>query len=433
MTRRLADRRSRADWIVGFIVPLGLFLEVGSPILLATSSIGEDGLFLPISLLVLPFALALFVFRRSSGAQVYSPLLVYAAATFTAYALVMSAVSAITVDSIAIVYGIQWTLTFAWLPYFSTLTCPSRFESFLRGFIIGVLFNVIFYGLSGILEIAMYGGLQDAGRLSQNLVLAGQYQVATYIPTLVAFCFLIVVVLSEARIVHIGRVLQLSIVTLSLLVITFLASRESLLVVVTFAVVYGVSKGGAARVLSLLSAGAVVLVLFNLDALAYAFRQSDFRLFDKIANLANEGSALAGRDVMIADVFQIIEANPIFGSYFLPPNSGVNMLRVEAPSAHNMYIDVFAWTGLLGGLLFCLAILPILFSAIRYSTGFSGTGREGSFKRNIALLVIVFLIISNNINVPMRQPLISPLFAFLTFICLRRPLPVLTRATHAKE
>src|SRR5690606_40177672 len=67
-------------------------------------------------------------------------------------------------------YGIQWAMTFAWFPYFSTLQHPARFAAFLRGFIAGFLVNIIFYLLSGVLEIALYGGLQDAGRLSQNFV-----------------------------------------------------------------------------------------------------------------------------------------------------------------------------------------------------------------------------------------------------------------------
>lgn len=432
MTHPLAGRRSRVDWIIGFTIPLGLFVEAGSPILLATSSIGEDGLFLPVSLLTLPVALALFLFRRSAG-KVYPPILVYAAATFTVYALVMSSVSALAVDSIAMIYGVQWALSFAWLPYFATLTQINRFQYFIKGFIIGVLCNAIFYGSSGFLEILIYGGLQDAGRLSQNLILPGQYQVATYLPTLVAYSFLIVVTLSEAQVVRIPRILQLAIIALSLVVITFLASRESLLIVVASAILYGLLKGGIARTLSLASAGAVALMMLNLEALAYAFRQSDFRLFDKIANLADEGSALAGRDVMIADVFRIIEANPIFGTYFLPPNSGVNMLRVEAPSAHNMYIDVFAWTGLLGGILFCLAILPILFSALRHTVEALGGDRKDVLKRNFALMTLVFLTISNNINVPMRQPLVSPLLAFMVFICFCRPFLNSTRRGNAKE
>src|SRR5690606_30760532 len=119
---------------------------------------------------------------------------------FSVYALVMSAVSALTIDSIAILYGLQWAMTFAWLPYFSTLHEEGRLRTFLKGFVAGVLLNVGFYALSGVLEIALYGGLQDAGRLTQNLILVGQYQVATYVPTLVVYSFLVVVALQQSQV-----------------------------------------------------------------------------------------------------------------------------------------------------------------------------------------------------------------------------------------
>lgn len=416
MARPYQVQKSRADWIIGFIIPLGIFIEAGSPILLATSPIGQDGLFVPLSLILLPFALVLRVVRGGGGHQTYPTLFTYAAIAFSVYALVMSAVSALTIDSIAILYGLQWAMTFAWLPYFSTLHEEGRLRTFLKGFVAGVLLNVGFYALSGVLEIALYGGLQDAGRLTQNLILVGQYQVATYLPTLVVYSFLVVVALQQSQVLQIGKGTFILLAGLSLLVIVFLASRESVLVLVAFVILMGLLRGGAARISALFFLVLVVVAVLNLDALASVLRASEFRLFDKVANLSAEGNALAGRDVMVEDVLQIIRANPVFGTYFLPPNSGINNLRVEAPSAHNMYVDVFAWSGFLGALVFCLGIVSVLSTAFRRIV--DSYRRNGSdLGGSAAILLVILLLISNNINVPMRQPLISPIFALLVFLC----------------
>lgn len=419
MVKPYQVQESRADWIIGFTIPLGIFVEAGSPIVLATSEIGQDGLFIPLSLILLPFAMVLRVVRGGGGQQTYPWLLTYASISFSAYAMVMSAVSALTINTIAILYGLQWALTFAWLPYFSTLYDPKRFSAFLRGFVLGVLVNVGYYSLSGLIEIAFYGGLQDAGRLSQNLILVGQYQVATYLPTLIVYSALIVISLKHYGVIEVGKIIYISIVSLSLLALIFLASRESVLVLLSFIVLLGLLRGGAARAASIAAFVLLGLALMNMGALTEAFRASDFRLLNKLANLAVEGKALAGRDVMIADVVQIIRHDPIFGTYFLPPNSGINNLRVEAPSAHNMYLDVFAWSGLLGGILFSLAIISLLGVSLKNVLASRRASASGRAALNITLLLIVFLFISNNINVPMRQPLIVPMFSLLAFICSR--------------
>src|SRR5690606_6741266 len=92
MARSQQHKKSPADWIIGFTIPLGIFIEVGSPILLATSSIGQDGLFIPLSLVLLPFALVLRAIRGGAEQAIYPLLLTYASIAFSAYALVMSAV-----------------------------------------------------------------------------------------------------------------------------------------------------------------------------------------------------------------------------------------------------------------------------------------------------------------------------------------------------
>ena len=87
------------------------------------------------------------------------------------------------------------------------------------------------------------------------------------------------------------------------------------------------------------------------------------RILNKVASLHAADNLFAARDEMIADVLQIVRSNIMFGTHFLSPQN-FSYGAVTAPSAHNIYVDAFLWTGLFGGILFLVFSVAFLFQAL---------------------------------------------------------------------
>jgi len=411
-----SQNRLILDGVIGFFIPLGVFIEVGSPILLATSPIGQENFAFPLSLLLVPVAL-LRALQRTDKTRIYPQMLVFSALIFSVYCLVMSMASLVVIDPLAFVYGLQWAMVFIWLPYFSTLADQRKFHSFAKGFIYGTLVNLIYYLISGLYEIVFFGHLQDAGRMTQNLFLPGQYQIALSVPTIVAYSSIACMILINARIVDVPRYFILIILSLALPVLLFLAAREAVLVVLVFCIAWAFVRGGIVRIGALVAAFAFLIVILNPAPALHLLEGSEFRLLDKIMKLEDEDGQLGGRDTMLGEVTHLLENSPVFGTYFTPPNSGIKLVAIDAPSAHNMYVDAFVWSGLLGGILFLLSALSIATLAAKRVWQSYTIAKHDYLGRYFGILMLVFLFVSNNLNVPMRQPLLAPLIGFLIFVC----------------
>lgn len=412
----MASDRYRADQVIGFLTPLGIFLEAGSPIYLATSPLAQEDFSFPISIIALPFAIFISISRKQRRVNFNNPVAFFAG-FFSIYALATSAAYSVLYRPTAILYGIQWCTLFIWFFYFNSLESAQKFFAFVRAFCAGTIFTIFYYLIAGLIEYFTYGGLQDGGRMSQNLIFPGQYQIAVYLPTLVSYTLILLNIFTKTKIFNISKYFLAVINIAGAISLLFFAAREAILVVACYIFLTMIADRGPKRFLALLGAGVLVLIILNASAVTAMLEGSQFRLVEKLATLDESDNYLGGRDTMVADVMDVIRINPLFGTYFLPPNSGIISSTINAPSAHNMYVDAFAWAGILGGLLYCTVCLLLLRLALRRIFNSFGALEGDYLGRHCAILLIVMLFVSNNLNVPMRQPVISPMLAMMIFIC----------------
>ncbi|WP_260483853.1 O-antigen ligase family protein [Sphingomicrobium flavum] len=414
----VTTRPSTIDRVAGCLAPLTLYVDPTSQIILASSELTEAELAFPFSFVVMPFFL-LYVFHQGFHryfAKVPSTLL--AIGLFTLYCLVLSTIVSITRDSDATLYAVQWLVSFFWLPYCLTIMGTPRFQTFIKWFSYGVLFSIFWYFTAAALEYVFYGGLGDDGRMSQNLILPGQYQIAVYVPTVTAISVSLVNAMVIGKLLPMRRATFLIMNGAAFMALLALAAREGVLVYLMTSGLFVMARSPNVRALSIIAAIAIgAAIVVNLNSIFESFAASDLRMLNKIATLQDEEARFSYRDVMIKDAMQIFWWDPTFGSRFLPPTNSHFGDAIHAPSAHNMYVDAFVWTGLFGGVLFCLIMLRFLASSIRMVLSNQGGDEQMAWKLS-AIVFIVFLVVSNNTNVPMRQPVVSPLAALMMAICL---------------
>lgn len=420
---RIANLPVRApDHWIGFMAPLALFVEAGSPILLATSPIGREVVALPLSLLALPLAVLLALTRIPKKPSASQLRLAAVSAPFPLITLAVSSVAAVYREPVAAAFGFQWLLIFLWLAYFGTLDTRS-FRAFLRGYVVGVVLVVAYYAISVALEYLLHGGLQDAGRMTQNLILPGQYQIAVYVPTLIAFSVAFVTALHLTDTIAVPRFVVLLLNLGAALVLVAMSAREALLVYGLALVAMFVLGKPMRTVFSVLVfLAAITFVSLNWQAVSESLVGSDNRTLRKIADLEASDRRLSGRDLMVSEAWAIVSANPMFGSQFVPLDRTGHDLGVTVPSAHNMYVDALAWSGFAGGaffIAFCFFVAAMSSTIFVRSMLWTRTSKP-TLLEYVSFLSLTFLLVSNNINVPMRQPVIVPTFAMLiTLVVLR--------------
>lgn len=408
-----ASEKSRLiDALGGLFAPLCLFVEPGNLFFLTTADAYEvDRFAVPISLVLSPIFL-LFIFHRRFHQYLTGSAFLLLLGLFVTYCIVMGTLNAVLVDGDAILYAYQWVMPFIWLPYCLTIIGTPRFEKFAKWFTVGVIINLGWYASSGLVEYMFYGGLGDAGRMTQNLVLPGQYQIAVYVPTTIAISISMVNGLYFAKQFLLKGKWMLVLNFAAFIVLLALASREGLLTYLLATLLLYAVRSPYLRA-ALLFGGLIVgaLVIVNLNAIFETFAASDLRMLNKIATLQDEHVRFGGRDLMIRESIKVFLWDPLFGSRFLPPNVSVFGDGVIAPSAHNMYVDAFVWCGLFGGLMFLAICARLLFGAINMIV----TRNEAipPYMKFFGVVLIVFLLVSNNTNVPMRQPVIGPALALM--------------------
>lgn len=377
---------------------------------------GEEGLTLPFSFFITPLALAVAL-SRWKRRNTYPKSVAYLSSLFTFFATSTSALYSLYFGTESIIFGLQWSWMFIWMFYFSSIDNQKTLLLFIRGFSAGSIITSVFYFTSGALEYAIYGGLQDEGRMTQNLVLPGQYQVYVYVPTLVAYSLIILNACRWVGLLKTSWKMMLLANVCSAGALLFFAAREAVVVVMFYALIWLIASGGAKRYLGVATGCALALIALNAEQVANILDKSDFRLANKFANLDNSGAQFGGRDTMIEDVSGVFDQSPFFGTYFMPPNAGVFLANINAPSAHNMYVDALAWSGAIGGILYIGVCVSLLFMALKRFLQSFHKFPEDKLGRYFSLALLTMLLISNNLNVPMRQPVIAPLVAFMIYIC----------------
>lgn len=402
--------------IAGLTLPLPIFLDPSSSILLARSALTESQLAFPVSTVALPAILLLSRYSKATLQQTETKYYSIFFILLISFVLILSSLSLQTSPQ-SIVYGIQWILPFFWFFYFATLKDQHDIETFFRYFIIGTLFGSIYTATAGLLEILMFGALMDQGRMTQNLILPGHYQLYVYIPTAIAFNSMIAFYAIKYKIVKKSNFTSITIITSTIAALVMTGAREGILVfLVGISGAYLIKSAKTLILTSIASTLLITGIALNFSAIQSSETLQEVRLINKFLNLQDKEKQFGGRDQMAELYLQVVEKSPYIGTSMLPPSISNPELGIDAPSAHNYYIDVLAWGGLVMAIIlfpFLASILIISLSNIIRSIG--STSTPTLFLGSISLASMIYLLISSNLNVPLRQPLTGPIFLLLTY------------------
>ena len=401
-------------WLVMFLLPIPVFLSPSSKILLANGTVFNDALAFPLSFFLTP-VITLVALKNVKRIKGVPAILILLLAAFAIWVAALAFTSAIA-HPISLVYAFQWVLMLFWGGYFLSSLDEYSLTTLVRPFFMGAFAGATYIFLSGALEIAFHGALQDFGRMTQNLILKGQYQLYVYTPTLLAICSLIVMAIYKSGNFPFSKIWFYIYLVVSLLAVLFTGAREGLLIwglggFLIFFVRSMLSMFVALVPILLVS----VLIYFNIDSLMHYFASSDLRMFNKIARLADDGAALGSRDLMMASYLGLIERDYFLALMLLPPELAYPDAGVSIKSAHNFYVDVWAWTGFPGFLFLLLFTLSLLFVSVINILKNGVVTRPNKMLVNFSWIILLVLLVSNNINVPLRQPLIVPIFMFCVF------------------
>lgn len=399
----------RVEYMVGFFIPLCIFIDPTSSILLSNSSLTESNTAIPISLLLAPLALISTV--RSS---VLDKKILFSGSIliffFVSWSLALAIQSSFSYSYISFLYAFQWVYPAIWFFYFLTLNTPKKINNFAQGFFLGSFINSAYIFLAGILEIILYGGLQDQGRVSQNLILPGHYQMYVYMPTIVAYSTLIVVLLQNINLIKLSRVKYSIFLIFSLASIIFLGAREAILVLILGLICLYSTKSVKNFLRTFIFSTSLALITAMFIGLIKDWGESGkVRIITKIMNLGDDGKEFGGRDDMAEIYINIINQDILFGTKMLPGQVVFPYLGEFAPSAHNYYIDAWAWTGFFGFLIIIISLVSML----TYST-IVFLKNKNYVLFNLLFLLALFIFVSLLINVPLRQPLTAPII-FIIF------------------
>ncbi|EJB0369698.1 hypothetical protein P3485_11440 [Vibrio parahaemolyticus] len=420
-------KRSIIDKLIAFCIPLPIFVDPTSPILLAQSKLAEGAVAFPISLFLLPLSfMLLFMTKSQRNISKLSYIILILISLFVIYFLFLGVVSSFENKS-ALIYAIQWVIPFLWIPYFYNLVHSKNTSLFMRFFEKGAILSVLYIFLSSFLEILTYGALQDMGRVTQNLILKGQYQLYVYTPTIIAYSILMCNFIYASGVMKRNILFIVTFNLVAFLSLFSLGAREAIVVYI-LGIAFFLLSYRTKYILTYFSFVLMISLAITLNAeyIINHFNLEDFRLLNKFQNMTSEGQAFGARDVMILKYFEILTIDPMFAMRALPPELSFPELGVHAPSAHNYYVDVWAWGGGVSAILMYL-YLSILF-VLSICVIFKIMKRGGvSYMENdeviifaSAYLIISFLLISNNINVPLRQPLTGAFFSLISIFIIFR-------------
>ncbi len=410
------NRSTLANKIAGWLLPLPIFLDPGSSILISNSALTESQLALPISIVALPVLLLLNpphkTALKSNSSKYYN---LFFTSYFFAVAILIFYSATLSLKAAA--YGIQWLLPFFWFYYFVSLKNQGDIEKFFNSFATGTLIGAGYTSIAGILEITLHGALLDAGRMTQNLVLPGHYQLYVYIPTALAFNAIISIAAIKWDIIPHKKGFLILLLAATAPALIFTGAREGILIFVVGLIGMFLIKSSKALILiSAILAITVSATFLNIDTIQNNDVLNEIRLVNKLLDIREEGRAYGGRDEMAGLYLQVVKESPYIGTAMLPPSMAFPKLQIDAPSAHNYYIDTLAWGGI-----FLLSIsLPFLVFIGLKSTwniikNIGVTNSQNRFLATISMLALMFLLISNSLNVPLRQPLTGPIFVLLTY------------------
>mgnify|MGYP002630161172 CR=1 FL=1 len=419
---RLAKNRSVAasrpllaffDVLFGLLLPIPIFIQVQGGFGLYSDAFESTGLSLPVAFFLLPIAVAIglthFV-RHKTLQSVHSVSLALLISWWVFLALFTS-----LQNPMALLYAAQWSAPPLMVLYAASLVQnQERLQRFLIAFGSGVWLSLLL-----LLSLAGYEYfLMDTfdGRMTQNAVFPGMYQLYNYVPEGLVISGLFCAFLRAHRGENIFG-LPLLLLCLCLFVPLVTGARGPLLVTLICGVYFVYRFSSLHRFLVILMAAPVaLLVVFQL------MPSDSFLLVDKFSSIgsSNEYGGLAGnRDVMASLYWRIYEQEPFIGTGMLPPDLAFPELGIDVKSAHNYYLDSLAWGGpiaLLGILLLPIFILCEALLGMALSTG-----KENYVLTNVFCAALppalAMLLVSSLLRVPLREPYSGPIgFLMLGFV-----------------
>jgi O-Antigen ligase len=392
------------------VAPMCLFIDPASEILLHNVvGFEEERLAYPISIVMI--VLIPFLILKESNKTAYQ-FLFYAALPITLsifYAGIFGSIEPILV-------AFTWMAPFIWLAGFMSMDRAPHDKHIVRWLSIGCIISTSYLLLAGTLEIVIYGALQDAGRMTTNFVLPGHYQLYVYMPTMTAFSTIIILGAIKAKLISFFKFDFIVVMTLGAIALVFMAAREAILsYLFALVLIFLATTKIRLFLISVFLPLIAILIVSNIDSLANYAAASEIKSLRKFSQFNEAGQTLGARDLAIVDYYEVFIKFPVFGTGFRSPFKNYFGILTEFPSAHNYYVDVMAW----GGLVLTFIIFPMMIYLLFKSNKvfLLSIDKKGYFYyyRAIGASLVIAILFSNNINVPFRAPLLAPLFGFLMF------------------
>lgn len=388
------------DRIFGFLVPIPFFLQVQGRFGIYSGGFVSEGLSVPIAYLVAPLAF-LSAIPPFIHAQPMPRLPTLGASMLLIWILLLGGWSSLD-DPRAILYTIQWASPLTMMVYGAALAWDDRRrEVFLRGFLPGTVVALVYLAGQGIYEVLFLSSFQ--GRMTQNAVLPGMYQLYNYVPLglVMAGLFAAGVLIGNRERGKPWMIAAFMGVTLLVPILT--AARGSVALYAVAAPLLGWRLFGLRGALWIMTLPGLLLLLFSSES---------FLLLEKLAALQEEteyGGTFGNRDQMGRLYWQVYLEDPVLGTRFLPPILAFPSLGIDVKSAHNYYLDSLAWGGPVA-LIGVLAILiGLLHMAFRLCVNFllvrkQPISADAAFALAALPLAVGVMVVNSNLRIPLREP-----------------------------
>lgn len=264
-----------------------------------------------------------------------------------------------------------------------------------------ILIISFFAGLHALASIQQYGLIGSFANRGVDNVFGffSIYQKLVYYPTILAFYFLFSLYIKT----KLGWVASL----ILLIDILIIGSRESTLIAVLSLFTYflWMYLNGQRKYIPILIIFSTSVILFSLQYLGNVMDKfKDSTLLNKLKALENDDIS-AGRFDMIKKVVDFDN-----GDYSFLLGNGYSTIS-DILSPHNQYLEFMVRSG---GLSFCFFLFIIIKTLFRIKSNFKiNIIKENKIYFVFSCALILFSIVSFNVNTPVRAPFPGILFGFI--------------------
>jgi hypothetical protein len=276
-----------------------------------------------------------------------------------------------------------------------------RRANFIKGFVPATIASIVYLIALGAYEFLFMSTFQ--GRMTQNAIFPGMYQLYNYVPLGMVMCGMFATGVVITRKTTKSNVLPLVLMLITLGVPLLTAARGSVALYAVCAPLLGWRMFGLRGALWVLALPLAIMLLFASDS---------FLLLEKLSALQEQseyGGTFGNRDEMGALYWQVYMEDPILGTQFLPPILAFPRLGIDVKSAHNYYLDSLAWGGpiALSGILMLLwSVLVTSFQLIRrflLTPGVAMT-RPAALALSALPTALGIMLVNSNLRIPLREP-----------------------------